>query len=367
MKTFKDQIDKEHLIDLLNLTNNLLSYVDTNYIYRAVNDAYKRKYKKPANQIIGRYIWDVFGQDTFENIVKPHLDKAFLGSKVEYQSWFEFPNLPRMYLIVTYKPSFTDDLHVEGVVVSAIDYTKVKELEEEKKEQELILQEISKMAQLGEMISFIAHQWRQPLNTLATNLLKLRQLTSKNKHTEQTIERCEAILEELSSHVESINTSNPENFNKNADSIKNIFDSIFILIQERIYIFGITIKLNCQEIVQISSQRDVLFHVILAILENAIDALAMSITIDKKIDISVYTENQNVLIDIQDNGDGISYEHSKHIFEPGFSTKKATGRGYGLYFAQKLLFQKLRGYIELKSSSDQGAWFRVILPLEKQL
>lgn len=363
MKTFQDQIEKEHLIDLLNLTDNLLSYVDTNYIYRAVNYAYQKKYKKSANQIIGKYIWDVLGKDTFETIIKPHLLKAFSGSKVEYQSWFEFPDLPRTYLIVTYKPSFTDDLKVEGVIVSAIDYTKIKELEEEKKEQEIIVHEMSKMAQLGEMVSFIAHQWRQPLNTLATYLLKLRRQTSTNQQAKESIERCEAILEELSSHVESINTMSPTYFNKNGDSLKNIIESVFILIQERIYIFGIILHLNCSHTIQIPAQKDIVFHVILAILENAIDALAKSTTITKKIELSTHTEKETIVIDIQDNGDGVSNEHAQRIFEPGFSTKESFGRGHGLYFAQKLLYQKLGGYIELKSSANEGAWFRVYIPI----
>lgn len=362
MKKFQDQIDKKHLFDLFNLTDNLLSYVDTEYIYRAVNDAYIRKYKKSADEIIGRYVWEVMGKDMFEKIIQPNLQKAFLGATVEYEAWFEFPNLPKSYLIVTYKPTFSDDLIVDGVVVSAVDYTKFKELEEKKEEQEIIFQEISKMAQLGEMISFISHQWRQPLNTLATYMLKLRQLTSGKPDTLKAIERCETILEELSSHVESINSLYASNTNQTLYNIKNIFDSILILVHDRACLLGVEISIDCSNGVTVTGHRDEIIHILLAVIENAIDSLSRSDESVKQITITTHSENNDIVIDIQDSGDGISLEDSKHIFESGFTTKESRGHGYGLYFAHKLLTEKLGGSIEVRSIPLKGAWFRLKLP-----
>lgn len=362
MKTFQDQIDKEHLIDLLNLTDHLLSYVDTEYVYRAINDAYQRRYKKSANQIIGHYVWDVLGKEMFEEIIEPNLKKAFLGATVEYESWFEFPNMHRTYLVVKYKPTFTDDLKVDGVVVSAIDYTKFKELEEEKQKQDLILQEVSKMAQLGEMTSFISHQWRQPLNTLATYMLRLRQLTSDNPSTIKPIERCETILEELSSHVESINTLYASDIKQTVCIVKNIFDSILVLINDRASLLGIEISINCPYTAQIKGHRDGIIHILMAVIDNAIDSLSLSNEPNKRIKITIHQDNLNTIIDIQDNGDGISSEYSKQIFQAGFTTKTSIGRGYGLYFAQKLLTERLGGSIEILSIPEKGAWFRLKLP-----
>lgn len=361
MKTYQDQIDKEHLIDLLNLTDNLLSYVDTKYIYRAINDTYKRTYNKSTNQIIGHYIWDVLGKEMFEKIIEPNLKKAFSGTTVEYESWFEFPNMSKTYLIVKYKPTFTDDLKVDGVIVSAVDYTKFKELEEEKQQQDIILQEVSKMVQVGEMISFISHQWRQPLNTLATYMLKLRQLTSSNLNAKKSIERCEIILEELSSHVESINTLYTSNVNQTIYSMKNIFDSILILVHERVSLLGINIFIDCNCNATIHGHRDEIMLILIAVIENAIDSLSQSNVSDKQINIVVQLDHRKIIIDIKDNGDGISSEFSRRIFKAGFTTKESKGRGYGLYFAQKLLTEKLGGTMEILSTREKGAWFQIKL------
>lgn len=363
MRTIHEKININHLIDLVDHTDSLLSYVDTEYIYRAANNTYKRKYNKSIDDIVGHYVWEVMGIDVFENIIQPNLQKAFLGETVHYERWFEFPNLPKFYLIVSYNPCFGPNSEVVGVVVNTIDYTKFKVLEEEKKEQDLILQEVAKMAQLGEMISFIAHQWRQPLNTLATYMLKLRQIISINSKAIEPIERCESILDELSLHIESINNLRTANFHHSVNNIKNIFDSVLILIQEHAHILGITIQLDCPDSIRISTQRDILVHVILAILENALDALSISNITDKKIEISVQSNNRHIIITIQDNGDGISSKNSKRIFDEGFTTKESSNRGYGLYFARKLLYEKLGGFIEICSVPKKGACFQIILPM----
>jgi len=366
MKTIHDKIDINHLIDLLNHTDNLLSYVDTEYIYRAANDAYKRKYNKKIDEIVGHYVWDVMGKDIFEKIIQPNLQKAFLGETIRYEQWFDFPNTPKSYLIVSYNPCFGSNSEVDGVVVSALDYTKFKLLEEEKEEQNRIVQEVSKMAQLGEMISFISHQWRGPLNILASYMLKLRQLTSNDQNTAEAFERCEIILEELSSHVESINVLYASNHKHNASDLKNIFDSILILTQDRIKCSNIHIQLNCPHFTMVAGHSDEIMHILLVIIENAIDSLSVSNESDKRINITTQPENQDIIIDIQDNGDGISCEYSKKIFEPGFSTNKSPNRGYGLYFAHKLLTEKLKGSIQVHANPEKGAWFRLKLPITKK-
>ncbi|MFA6396765.1 MAG: ATP-binding protein [Sulfurimonas sp.] len=362
MKTIHEKINIDHLIDLLNHTDSLLSYVDTEYIYRAANDAYKRKYNKTIDEIVGHTVWDVMGKDIFEKIIQPNLQKAFLGETIQYESWFEFENLPRSYLIVNYNPSYGSDSKVCGVVVSALDYTNFKALEEEKEEQDQIIREVSKMAQLGEMVSLISHQWRHPLNTLASYMLKLRQLTSNNSNTIEAIERCENILEELSSHVESINTLYSSNIQPFAGNLQNIFDSILILVQDRIHSLGIQITINCSFVTMTAGYRDEIMHILLVIIENAIDSVGASNEVNKKITITCQSEDQNILVDIHDNGDGISCEYSKLIFNPGFTTKKPSGRGYGLYFARKLLTEKVNGTIEICSDPKQGVCFRLKIP-----
>lgn len=361
MKTLHEQMRCDYLIDLLDHTDNLLSYVDTGYIYRAVNGAYSRRSHKNSDEIIGHHVSEILGIEAFETIIKPNLDRAFSGETLQYESWFDFPGLPRCYLIITYNPRYHKNGRVEGVVVSAVDYTSFKIMEEEKQKQDEIVLEISKMAQIGEMISFISHQWRRPLNTISTYLLKIRRLIGANDPAIEAIQRCETILERLSSNLESMYALYARNSaSENADVQKSVED-VIALVFDRSKDLEIHISINIPVPLCVKCHTDELMHILLVIVENAIDAIAQSYNTVKYIRIDAHKVENHVMIDIKNNGDAISVEYSQHLFEPGFTTKPISGQGYGLYFARKIVTEKLGGTIEIQPSNE-GSWFRVTLP-----
>ncbi|MGA9046627.1 ATP-binding protein [Sulfuricurvum sp.] len=361
MKTIHERMRRDHLIDLLDHTDNLLSYVDTGYIYRAVNGAYSRRYQKDSDEIIGYHVSDILGIEVFETIVKPNLDRAFLGETLQYESWFDFPGLPRCYLIVTYNPRYHKDGTVEGVVVSAVDYTSLKIMEEEKQKQDEIVLEISKMAQIGEMISFISHQWRRPLNTIATYLLKIRRLIGANDSAIEAIQRCETLLDRLSSNLESMYALYARHSASEGADVQKSVEHVIALVGDRSEGLDIHIGIDIPEPLCVKCHTDELMHILLVIVENAIDSIAQSDEPIKYIRIDANRVDNDVLIDIKNNGDAISVEYSQRLFEPGFTTKPLSGQGYGLYFARKIVTEKLGGTIEIQPAED-GSWFRVTLP-----
>lgn len=361
MKTIHEQMRHDHLIDLLDHTDNLLSYVDTGYIYRAVNGAYSRMYHKDSGEIIGHHVSDILGLEAFETIVKPNLDRAFLGETLQYESWFDFPGLPRCYLIVTYNPRYHKDGTVEGVVVSAVDYTSLKIMEVEKQKQDEIVLEISKMAQIGEMISFISHQWRRPLNTISTYLLKIRRLIGSNDPATEAIQRCETLLDRLSSDLESMYALYARNSASEETDVQKSVEHVIALVFDRSKGLDIHIGIDIPEPLCVKCHTDELMHILLVIVENAIDSIAQANGPIKYIRIDAHKVDNHVMIDIKNNGDAISVEYSQRLFEPGFTTKPLSGQGYGLYFARKIVTEKLGGRIEIQPIQD-GSWFRVTLP-----
>ncbi|HEX5710865.1 MAG TPA: ATP-binding protein, partial [Sulfuricurvum sp.] len=356
-----EMIRKDHLIALLNHSDNLLSFVDTNYIYRAVNGAYSRKYHKTLDEIIFHPVSDILGVDAFEGIVKPNLDRAFLGEALQYESWFEFPNIPRCYLIITYNPCYREDGTVDGVVVSAVDYTHIKLIEEETRKQDDMLLELSKMAQLGEMISFISHQWRRPLNTIATYLLKIRRLIDTNEQAIEAIERSEMILERLSSNLESMYALYTGNSSSADANVQQSVQQTTSLVLDRAQGLNINIEIDVPERLYAQCHNDELMHILLVIIENAIDAIAQTHESFKYIRIQAHRKEDFIIIDIKNSGVAISFENFHHIFEPGFTTKSLSGQGYGLYFARKIVTERLKGTIDIYPTQS-GAWFRITLP-----
>lgn len=105
-------------------------------------------------------------------------------------------------------------------------------------------------------------------------------------------------------------------------------------------------------------------HCLITILGNLIDngLDAVQFLDDKQIAVELHITTDNFIIEIKDNGDGISHEQSQKIFIKGFSTK-GDNRGIGLYLVLASV-NELNGHIELIQQKQQtGACFRIYLPL----
>jgi len=100
-----------------------MSYVDRDYIYREVNDAYLASIQCSREDILGRHIADIMGKESFEKTIKPHFDNCLAGERVRYQGWFDFGNLGRRFVDVIYNPSRDAQGHISGVLVTARDFT----------------------------------------------------------------------------------------------------------------------------------------------------------------------------------------------------------------------------------------------------
>jgi signal transduction histidine kinase len=93
--------------------------------------------------------------------------------------------------------------------------------------------------------------------------------------------------------------------------------------------------------------------------KNAVDAMEGEGTIT----ISLWKENKNVIIEVADTGKGIMKKNIKHVFTPGFTTKKR-GWGLGLSLAKRIVEEYHRGNIFVKSSEiGKGTTFRIEMPL----
>lgn len=107
-----------------------ISFVDRDYCYRFVNEAYACYAKRPRDEIVGLSIAELLGTEAFEARVKPHFDRCLAGEEVHYQAWFEVPHEPPKFLHVCYYPVFDRDRAVVGAVVTSRDFTDHKRVEE---------------------------------------------------------------------------------------------------------------------------------------------------------------------------------------------------------------------------------------------
>lgn len=135
----KTQITRETMRKyerIVSATADYISLVDTDYRYQLLNQAYIDASYKSYDDIIGCTISDLYGRETFENMIKPHIDRALTGETVYYQLWLNFEKLGRKFVSVNYSPYYDTDNKLTGVVISARDMTALRTAEQAIKKSE---------------------------------------------------------------------------------------------------------------------------------------------------------------------------------------------------------------------------------------
>jgi two-component system, cell cycle sensor histidine kinase and response regulator CckA len=112
-------------------TADQVTLFDSDYVYRAANDAYLRAYGKRREEVIGHSLFDLFDRDVFLMQMKGHLERCLGGKMVDCQGWQDFPALGRRFMDFACRPYRDSTGAVAGVVVSARDMTNLKQVQDE--------------------------------------------------------------------------------------------------------------------------------------------------------------------------------------------------------------------------------------------
>ncbi|CAN1209782.1 hypothetical protein TUMEXPCC7403_06125 [Tumidithrix helvetica PCC 7403] len=106
-----------------------MALVDRNYTYRLVNQTYLDRNGQAWEDIIGRTIPDLLGENAFQFVIKPRLDRCLAGEIIRYEDWFHFQKVGDRFIRVTYSPYFEENGTISGVVVSTQDDTERRKVE----------------------------------------------------------------------------------------------------------------------------------------------------------------------------------------------------------------------------------------------
>lgn len=263
---------------------------------------------------------------------------------------------------------------------------KVEQEVQKRRQNERLMMQQSKMAAMGQMMSAIAHQWRQPLNTIA---IFVQDFEDSYKHGELD----EAYVRDLvQQSMKQINF-----MSKTIDDFKNFFkpdkdEVIFELCRETANstsLLGVQLTRNGIELIiefngkrvqytdfdSFETETDAKIYVkgfpnefkqvLLNLVQNArdavIDRMEQDTTVHGIIEVSVSERDGLATVSVTDNGAGIPKEISERIFEPYFSTKEeGKGTGVGLYMSKIIIEQNMRGRLYFENM-NQGTRFIVEL------
>ena len=114
---------------IANAADQLLTMIDRNYVYESVNEAYCRARGQHRNDVVGKTVTEVWGNDQFISIIKPRLDHCFTGQLTSSEHWFKFDGQELRCFQVTYYPYYDDSGQVTHAVVVTHDITAMKRAE----------------------------------------------------------------------------------------------------------------------------------------------------------------------------------------------------------------------------------------------
>ena len=254
----------------------------------------------------------------------------------------------------------------------------IQDITEEIQRNHILIQQ-SRMAQMGEMIAMIAHQWRQPLGAIASTSIDLNmqmELETFDLKQEKGIEECQTYfrdgLKDIDSFVQNLTTTIDDfrNFykpNKSSDlvSLCEPLEKALNIINGSLISDGIEVTESHNNCKQNNSSVKIyiseMVQVILNILKNAQDNFKEKKIKDPKIVITCKYIDSKVTLEICDNGGGIPEDVIPNIFDPYFSTKdEKNGTGLGLYMSKTIVDEHHNGNL-LVNNRDNGVCFTIEL------
>lgn len=259
------------------------------------------------------------------------------------------------------KPIDIEELLIE--IVNLEQELKFK-AESEKNEGLLIVQ--SRMAEMGEMVQNIAHQWKQPLNTIS---ICSTGMEIEGNYNQEFIDNIKESIKYMSDTIDDFNNYFEPNKIKKCFYLKDTLIKVENLVSSQFKNKKINIIYTQDTSISLCNFENELIQVLINLYKNSIDELSKK-NDEKMIFITTSETNEEVYFTIKDNAGGIKINSNNlsDIFNQYFTTKGDKGTGIGLYMSKLIVENNLNGIITVKNldyeynnSKYTGACFDLII------
>lgn len=255
------------------------------------------------------------------------------------------------------------------------------------KQEQLLIQQ-SKMSSVGEILSAIIHQWKQPMTAISYIMQDIADAAERgqadNIYLSSISSEALAQLNYMNQTVEDFRSflmpsKSKEAFNIAGD-IKMVVKMLIKHLDKDNINLNVTIVNSSTEMTAYSGDEiaktdnfeidtecfkcfgyaNEFKQVLMNILNNARDAIVDNKIMSGSINIVLSADNKSIEISIADNAGGIPSNIIDKVFDPYFTTKPPKGTGIGLYMAKSIIEDHMNGKINVENS-DKGAIFKIIL------
>ena len=234
---------------------------------------------------------------------------------------------------------------------------------EELRQKDRIMMQQSRLAAMGEMVGNIAHQWRQPLNTLGLIIQRLPFFYEAGGFSKEFLESSTTeamnLIQHMSKTIDDFRGFFKTDKERISFELHKVIQQTVSLIEGSVKDEQITISINCENDLQIFGYPNEYSQVILCILHNARDVILERGLEKAQVNINSFREDEKVVVTVSDNAGGISSDVIEKIFDPYFTTKSPDkGTGVGLFLAKKIIEESMAGRL-MAYNTGNGAEFRI--------
>jgi len=397
-----DITERRELVKSLESSEEMFKVLAENSNTGVVLYGYKSNliYSNPVSQDMLTPFLDERSDEALSEFVKKHVLKAEMDSAYDDNYTFQEEindGSDNWYIL---RSSLFEGIEENMVLLNIIDISERKEYEErlenlnrdlenkvaaeivKRRKQEQLLFQQSKLAAMGEMVGAIAHQWRQPLNTLGLLVQDMEDAEMYGELNHDYVQEIKnsamAQIMHMSQTIDDFrNFYKPSKQKENFNIIDMTFE-VFNLVHSQLRNSGInySLKVNkdgksqfCEDINCKGSFEDIPVliegfsneykQVLINLIYNARDAI-----LNKKeegnsgqgyIKVEIEDLEYKIIISVQDTGGGVDEAVMGRVFEPYFTTKdEGKGTGLGLYMSKIIIEDNMSGKMWI-DNGEEGA------------
>ncbi|MDH5560609.1 MAG: PAS domain-containing sensor histidine kinase [Deltaproteobacteria bacterium] len=380
---------EQRLNDILDYANAVISIKNVEGKYLFVNKPFTELFHVSKSDVIGMTDYDLFSKDIADRLVKNDHDVIAKNKTIHFEEILTKDEGIHAYITAKY-PLYNMDETFYGVCGISIDITEDKKFEllkqshmelekfnlllEEKVKQEVernfekdqLIFRQSRYAQMGELLSMIAHLWRQPLNAISTAAIELSISSRLGDCDPIKIDELTTFIgqrtQEMSQTISDFMDYFQPEHEKKAFWFRDVVKNILKMIEPQLKAKDVSVEIKYDKNLSFLGFEKELGNVIINLITNSKDAYIEHPAANNIININIEDFNDNIEINIKDQAGGIKPAIINRIFDPYFTTKKlGKGTGLGLYISKSIIEKCFNGSIEVRNV-DKGAQFTITLP-----
>ncbi|TKB67623.1 MAG: PAS domain S-box protein [Nitrospira sp.] len=309
-----------------------------------------------SEEVMGRYVWDLFVIPDEVDGVKSVFKRLRSGEpRSDYENYWKAKDGGLRQ--ISWSNTVLTDSHgtVEYVVAAGLDITDLTQIQEQ-------LRKTERIAELGTLASGMAHEIGTPMNVIlgrAEYLLKRTADEGMKKGLTTIITQVERITKVMNQLLAFARRRTPE---RRPVDLGEIVEDSLEMFQERIALHRITVEKAIEAgLPPVHADRDQLIQVLINLVVNSVHAMPEG----GRLKLSLACEGNHVCLGVSDTGHGISEAIRSKIFDPFFTTKDfGKGTGLGLTVVKGII-EEHGGTITVESVIDKGTTFWIRLPLDR--